>query len=65
MDREAGLKHWRLGVERASYAAGLAARATASGAILSPAASGVPSGTVGARLDFGFVLLGPQRILVF
>jgi DNA invertase Pin-like site-specific DNA recombinase len=26
MDREAGLKHWRLGVERASYAAGLAER---------------------------------------
>jgi DNA invertase Pin-like site-specific DNA recombinase len=26
MDREAGLKHWRLGIERASYAAGLAER---------------------------------------
>jgi DNA invertase Pin-like site-specific DNA recombinase len=26
MDREVGLKHWRLGVERASYAAGLAER---------------------------------------
>ena len=26
MDREAGLKHWRLSVERASYAAGLAER---------------------------------------
>jgi hypothetical protein len=26
MDREAALKHWRLGVERASYAASLAER---------------------------------------